>query len=109
MDIVLLNMKRKLFDMLIYSGVWDLEKMILLLNFYSQKLLLVFFPTANISSLCRKYASSKEYYYLHLVFHTFTVKHLPRYGWMNFGSGKRFDVDNLSVDWLCTGTRIHKN
>ena len=28
---------------------------------------------------------------------------------MNFGSGKRFDVDNLSVDWLCTGTCIHKN
>ena len=57
-----------------------LGKMIMLLNFFSQKLLLVFFPTANISSLCSKYASSKEYYYLHLVFHTFTVKHLPRYG-----------------------------
>ena len=78
-------------------------------QFFSQKLLLVFFLPANISSLCSKYASSKEYYYLHLVFHTFTVKHLPRYGRMNFGSGKRFGVDNLSVDWLCTGTRIHKN
>ena len=48
--------------------------------FFSKKLLLVFFPPANISSLCSKYASSKEYYYLHLVFHTFTIKHPPRYG-----------------------------
>ena len=43
---------------------------------------------AQIASLCSKYMPPAKSITLHLDFHTFTVKHLSRYGWMNFGSGK---------------------
>ena len=43
---------------------------------------------AKIASLCRKYMPPAKSITLHLDFHTFTVKHLSRYGWMNFRSGK---------------------
>ena len=38
--------------------------------------------------LVYKYMPQAKSITLHLDFHTFTVKHLSRYGWMNFGSGK---------------------
>ena len=43
---------------------------------------------AKFASLCSKYMPPAKSITLHLDFHTFTVKHLSRYGWMNFGSGK---------------------
>ena len=43
---------------------------------------------AKIASLCSKYMPPAKIITLHLDFHTLTVKHLPRYGWINFGSGK---------------------
>ena len=43
---------------------------------------------AKIASLCSKYMPPAKSITLHLDFHTLTVKHLSRYGWMNFGSGK---------------------
>ena len=47
-------------EKVVYSGVRDLEKMILLLIFFFSKAIACFFPPAIISSLCSKYASSKE-------------------------------------------------
>ena len=43
---------------------------------------------AKIASLYNKYMPPAKSITLHLDFHTFTVEHLSRYGWMNFGSGK---------------------
>ena len=50
--------------------------------------LLTFSKDCILRSLCSKYMPPAKSITLHLDFHTFTVKHLSWYGWMNFGSGK---------------------